>query len=182
MKLDHLEEGYLFSGSWFLSKSTLISTLLKNGNFITVFFFFKNLLLKFLYFMWHFAHVFVIVASWQPIECDDLWKTFHWSFELCKFIFLRGKIMHLIDSRVRFTIWHPPDHPFSMKLEKNFLGFVNRVFNPCNMFINVQNAYFDSLLDNNPQIRKGVSFLSKPHFLLLCFFYPTLHYDDNLVP
>ena len=54
------------------------------------------------------------------------------------------------------------------------LGFVNRVFNPCNMFINVQNAYFDSLLDNNPQIRKGVSFLSKPHFLLLCFFLPYL--------
>ena len=121
LKLDHLEEGYLFSGSWFLSKSTLISTLPKNGNFSKVFsFHFQNLLLKFSYFMWPFAHVFVIVASWRPIECDDLWKTFHWSFELCKFIFLRGKIMHLIDSWVRFTIWHPPDHPFSMKLEKKF--------------------------------------------------------------
>ena len=54
-----------------------------------------------------------------PLPCVyDLWHLIQFSFanSFSARLALR-KIMHLIDSHLRFTIWRPPDHPFPMKYD-----------------------------------------------------------------
>ena len=91
-----------------------------------------------------------------PLPCVyDLWHLIQFSFanSFSARLALR-KIMHLIDSHLRFTIWRPPDHPFPMKYDDYlFSTGAKHSLQPISFFFekmsSVQNSSLKSVVWNN---------------------------------